>query len=122
MEMSANAKAVFIRNIFFDILFTILSCGLYNIYIQYKQIEAVNVILGKTKYTFLRWSIFSLLTCGLYHIYHEYLMSRDILEANRKNNSIELIAHVVFSLVGLTIITDALQQNEINNYFGQKNI
>lgn len=122
MRHNFAVKELFTRSVFFDLLFTLLSCGLYNIYIQYKQIEAVNYMLEKPKYSFGRWALFSLLTCGLYHIYHEFIMSRDILEKNGKANSIELFVHVALSIFGLSMITDALQQNEINKFFGREGL
>ena len=59
-----------IRNIPLDIILCILTCFLFNFYIQYKQCEAVNEILGKNRYSFLMWFLLTILTCGIYHIYH----------------------------------------------------
>ena len=105
-------------DIFLDILFTLLSCGLFNIWVQYRQINALNTILGEEKYSFLKWSIFSLLTCGLYHIYHEWRMSRDLAKICNKDETTEGYVAIFVSILGFSIIVDAIQQSRINEYAG----
>jgi len=112
----------FYKNIFLDILFTLLTCGLFNIWIQYRQIQALNLMLNEEKYKFLHWSLFTLLTCGLYHIYHEWRMSRDLAKLSGRDDSIEGGLAIVLSVVGLTIIVDAIQQSRINESTGTDRI
>lgn len=117
-----RAAEEYTRDIFFDLLFTLLTCGLWNLRVQYVQMEAVNWMLGRQKYNFFKWLIFSILTCGLYHFYHEFIKSKDIDLVRGIDNSNNPILHLVISIFAFSIIADALQQSEINNYFqGTKN-
>lgn len=117
-NMDRRQATRFISNIFLDILITILTCGIYNLFIQYRQIQAVNYLLGQSKYSFMKWGVFSLLTCFIYHIYFEYSMAGDINESV-KDKSPNLQAIVLgLSLMGLPIIADAIIQDKINRHFG----
>lgn len=114
--MAQNSEHV--RNIGLDILFTVLSCGLFNIYLQHRQMLALNSILKQDKYGFWGWLGFCLITCGLYHIYHEYRMSDDLRKAMGIDSETDAIVALLLSLFGLFIVTDAIQQSKINEYFG----
>lgn len=107
-----------VRNIALDLVLTILFCGLFNLYVQYKQIEAVNSMLRQEKYSFLIWLFLTLITCGLYHIYHEYRKSSDIAEVMNEPNSSEPIISIILTVFGLHIVADAIQQAKINQYYG----
>lgn len=112
----------FVRNIIFDIILTLITCWIYNVYVNVQQIKAVNHMLGSQKYSPLKWFIFTILTCGIYHIYHEYILSRDICNCIGRPDSSEPLAHLVLSLFGLSLVADALQQNIINSYYGQNTL
>ena len=107
-----------IRNIGLDIVLTIITCGLFNIYLQYKQMVAVNVMIKEIKYKFIPWLLLTIITCGLYHIYHEWRKSSDIAIALKKTDSQEPIINVLLSIFGLSIVADAIQQAEINKFYG----
>ena len=107
-----------VRNIALDIVITILTCGLFNIYVQYRQILALNAMLKEEKYSFPMWLLLVIVTCGLYHIYHEYRMSTDLANILRQNDSKEAIISVVLTAFGLHIVCDAIQQSHINQYYG----
>jgi hypothetical protein len=107
-----------VRNIGLDIVFTILTCGLFNIYLQYRQMIAVNIMINEIKYKFIPWFLLCIITCGLYHIYHEWRKSSDIAVALKKTESQEPIINVLLSIFGLSIVADAIQQAEINKYYG----
>lgn len=107
-----------VRNIPLDIILTIITCFLYNFYVQYKQIEAVNDMLKENKYSFGMWLILTIITCGLYHIYHEYRKSSDVAKVMKKDEGSAGLTAVVLTVIGLGIICDAIQQSEINAYYG----
>ncbi|MEM1023348.1 MAG: DUF4234 domain-containing protein [Myxococcota bacterium] len=111
-----------IRSIPLDIIFTLLSCGLFNFWVQYKQMQAVNDMMGTEHYRFLPWLLLTLVTCGLYHIYHEYRKSRDVQQALGDGSSSEPIINVILSVMGLHVVADAIQQAEINRYFGNEEL
>ena len=118
MQKSSVNKTQFIRSIVADIVLTIITCGIYNIWVQYKQMETVNFMLKEEKYSFFPWLILSFITCGIYHVYHEYRKTQDICRVLGEPNSNEPLVNLVLSLFALHIVADALQQALINRYFG----
>ncbi len=100
------------------IILSLITCGLYNIYWNYRQFAAMNALLGREEYKFVPWLLLSLVTCGLYHIYYEYKMGADLfawLKANGADPNPNLpVLGLVLSCLGLTIIADAVYQHELN--------
>lgn len=117
-----DIRSEHIRSIGWDIFWTVLTCGLYNCYIQYRHILALNAMLKQEKYNFWSWSIFTTITCGLYQIYHEYRKSKDIVALVPGVNEGEPLLNVVLSCFGFHIIADAIQQTHINKHFGSDKI
>ncbi len=119
-----NSQPDLVRNIAIDILLTLVTCGIYNIYIQYKQIQALNILLNQEKYQFVTWALLTLVTCGIYHLYHEYRMSDDLcrLVSPQNPNGSEPILCLVVSLLGAPIVADAIQQSRINQLFGNNKL
>lgn len=106
------------RNIAFDLIFTILTFGLYNIYVNYKQMQTLNSMLGTKKYDFWPWLLFCILTFGLYHIYHEFRMTNDLTVLLKRPDKNETILCIILLVVGFTPIVDAVQQHMINQFYG----
>ena len=101
-----------------DVILSLLTCGIWDVIWQYRQMRTVNLLLGYEEFHFVKWLIFTILTCGLYHLYHEYLMGRAIVRIQHKyglppSESLPAIS-LVLALVSLGIITDAIQQKELN--------
>lgn len=107
-----------VRNIALDIVLTLITCMLYNLYVQYKQMEAVNDMLKQNKYSFVLWLVLTIITCGLYHIYHEYRKSTDIAKSLHKDAGSAGVIAVILTFLGLGFINDAIQQSEINAFYG----
>jgi hypothetical protein len=107
-------------NIAVDILLTLLTCGIYNFFWQARQMRVVNALLGQERFRFWSWLLLTLITCGIYHIYHEYVMGQAITEVQRDAgkdvDNLALIS-LLLSAIGLWIVTDAVQQHEINRLF-----
>jgi Domain of unknown function (DUF4234) len=106
-----------VRSIALSILLTLVTCGLYNLYWQYRQMQSVNDLLERDEYSFWPWLLLTLLTCGLYHIYHEYRMSEDIARSTGRDPKSNRRIAVVLSVFGLSIVVDAIQQSHINAQF-----
>lgn len=121
MEYQSTAfqrKSEHIRNIPLDIILTLVTCGIFNFFVQYYQMKAVNEMLKQEKYSFITWFLLVLVTCGLFHIYHEYAKSVDIARVTGlKEQQVQGILSLVLTFLGLFIITDAIQQSQINEYF-----
>ena len=111
-----------VRNIAIDLVLTVITFGLFNLYVQYRQIKAINFILREEKYSFLRWAFFTLITIGLYHLYHEFRKSSDLVDCTPNANSVEPVASLLLSAFGLHVVADALQQVHINQYFGSRRV
>ncbi|MBI4368768.1 MAG: DUF4234 domain-containing protein [Elusimicrobia bacterium] len=100
------------------IVLSVFTCGIYNIYWNYKQFQAMNTLLGRQEYNFVFWLLLSLITCGLFHIYYEYKMGSDLEDYLKKhgynvNPNLSIIG-LVLSCLALTILADAIYQHEIN--------
>jgi hypothetical protein len=118
-----TAAPDYVRSVAADIILTIVTCGLWNIWVQARQIRAVNFMINKEKYSFWIWAGLTLITCGLWHIYHEFRLSQDISLAMGKGPSdMSPVVHLLLSIFALSIIADALQQAEINTYFGNNDL
>ena len=100
------------------IIFSVISCGLYNIYWNYRQMEAMNALLGRREFDFGKWALLTLISCGLYHIYYEYRMGTELqnwlTQNNHPVNPNLAIMGLVLSICGLTVMADAIYQHELN--------
>ena len=111
-----------IRNIAFDLVFAIITCGLFNIYVQHRQMKTLNAMLKQEKNSFWSWFLLTLITCGLYHIYHEYRKSSDIALVTKQSGDTEPVICIVLSIFGLAIVADAIMQSHINQYYGSTSL
>lgn len=110
-----------VRSIALGIIFSLLTCGIYSLYWQYKQMETLNGWLGRTDYRFWLWLLLCILTCGIFALYYEYKMAIGINEVQANNgltvnNSLAVIC-VLFAIFGLGIASLAIQQWEINKFY-----
>ena len=58
-----------VSNIAIDVVLTLVTCGIYNLFWQSRQFKVMNAFLGQKRYSFFQWMILVVLTCGLYHVY-----------------------------------------------------
>jgi hypothetical protein len=107
-----------VRNIAVCLILSLVTCGIYNMYWQYAQMQSVNQMLNEERYSFWRWFLFTMLTCGIYHVYHEYRLSTDIAKVLKREPSNEGLIAILLSLFGFSFVVDAIQQSQINEYFG----
>ena len=110
-----------VRSIALGIIFSILTCGIYGLYWQYKQMETLNAWLRRNEYSFWLWLILSFVTCGIFGFYYEYKMADGINEIQQNNdwrvsNSLGVIC-VLLAIFGLGIASLAIQQAEINKFY-----
>jgi hypothetical protein len=103
------------KSFLFDLLFIIITGGLWNIWMQYRQIRDFNNLINQDKYSFIKWAILTLITFGLYHVYHEYKLTKDICLTNNipEKETIAIVAALI-SITGLWIFVDLYQQEQIN--------
>jgi uncharacterized membrane protein len=111
-----------VRSIPVDLILTIITCGIYGLYWQYKQMATLNGWLNRKDFDFVLWLILSIVTCGIFAIYYEYKMAKGINEIQAQNNfrvadDLPLIC-LLLSIFGLAIASLAIQQWEINKFYG----
>jgi len=111
-------KSEYILNIPVYLILTIITCGIFNLYWNYKQMEACNFLLNRQEFKFIHWILFSIITCGIYHIFYQYKMGRAIVEIQRNTDklifdSLPAISCVV-TILALSIVVDCIHQYEIN--------
>lgn len=105
------------------LLLSILTCGIYMLFWQYAQIQTLNAWLGRREYDFWTYLLLSILTCGLFAIYYEYKMGEGINEIQERNGmhvsqNLSLIC-LLFSAFGMPMISLAIQQSDINRFYGE---
>ena len=108
---------LYVRNIGMDLCLTIITCGIWNMIVQYHQIKALNYLLKTEKYDFGKMYLFSLLTCGVYFVYFEYCKAVDIAAVTNETDGSGPIISLVLTLFGLNIIYDAIFQDKLNRLF-----
>ncbi|MCF7907934.1 MAG: DUF4234 domain-containing protein [Candidatus Omnitrophica bacterium] len=100
------------------LILTLLSCGFFNIYWNYRQMEACNDLLGKKEFDFWLWFLLTIVTCGIYHIFYQYKMGSAIVEIQHNKNKVVFdnlpIISVLVTIFGMTVIVDCIHQSEIN--------
>ena len=110
-----------VSNIVFDILFSLVTCGIYNLFWNARQFRALNAFLGEKRFHFWKWLLLSIVTCGIYNIYNEYLVGVAIVDvqrhANRPVSANMPLLCVVVSIFALSVVADAIQQHEINKLY-----
>ena len=100
------------------LILTLITCGLFNLYWNYKQMEACNLLLKREDFKFVYWLLFSILTCGIYHIYYQYKMGAAIMEIQKNTNELIFdslpIISCLATIFGMSIVVDCIHQHEIN--------
>lgn len=100
------------------IVLSLVTCGLYNVYWNYRQFQSMNRLLDRQEFDFVLWLVLSLVTCGIFHIYYEYKMGRELqlwMSGNGWDVSPNLsLVGLVLSCFGLTVVADAVYQHELN--------
>ena len=110
-----------VRSIPVGLILTFLTCGLYDLYWNAKQMKAFNGLLGRDEFSFWHWLFLSALTCGIFHLYYEYRMGIGLVEIQEKygmrvDKNLPLIS-LLLSIFGFSIVVDAIQQYEINKLY-----
>ena len=100
------------------LILTLLTCGIFNLYWNYLQMESCNGLLKRVEFRFGYWILFTLLTCGIYHIFYQYKMGAAIVEMQRIDDTLVFdalpVISVIVTVLGLSIVVDCIHQHEIN--------
>jgi len=100
------------------LIFTIITCGIFNLYWNYRQMDACNELLGRDEFSFGMWILFSILTCGIYHFFYQYKMGLAINEIQRDRGLLVSeglpALSVLAAIFGVGVVADCIHQIEIN--------
>lgn len=105
-------------NIALYLILSLLTCFLFDIYWNYRQMEACNDLLGRDEFSFGLWLFLVVITFGLYHFYYQYQMGRAIVEIQdrmgRPTTDGLPIVSVLATFLGFGVVADCIHQLEIN--------
>lgn len=106
------------REIALSIILSIITCGFYSIYWYIVLVDDVNKISKKNNMSGGLSFVIGLITCGLFILYTFYRMGDDldnyfVNKGNAPGN--KGILYLIISFFGLSIISMALIQNDLNN-------
>ncbi|MDA8792026.1 DUF4234 domain-containing protein [Bacteriovoracaceae bacterium] len=110
------------KNVLIDIILTLITGGLWNFWVQYRQIRDTNNLLGGNEVrSFWMVMLFSFLTFGLYFAYHEFTLCKRLhflVYGDEKFEVSLLISLLTF--FALWFVVDSYQQTLINLYLEGK--
>ena len=105
-------------NIPLYLVLTIVTAFLFNLYWNYRQMEACNDLLGRDEFSFLKWLLLCLVTCGIYHFFYQYQMGAAINEIQEARDLLVTenlpVLSVIAAILGVGIVADCIHQFEIN--------
>ena len=107
------------RNIVTNVIFTILTCGIYGIYWFICLTDDANIVSEENDTSGGMAFVLSLITCNIYGIYWAYRMGQKIHEAGQKRNIAvgdKAILYLILQFVGLGVINYCLMQNDLNRF------
>lgn len=105
-------------NIPLYLILTLVTAGIFNLFWNWRQMQACNALLGRREFSWLRWVVLSLLTFLLYHIYYQYKMGAAIVEIQRESGApvfeeLPLVS-LLATIFGFSIAADCIHQYELN--------
>lgn len=102
------------RSIPLAVIFSIITCGIYNIYWMVKINDEVNYLSGDTQATSgVVVVLLGIVTCGLYYLYWWYKMGEKCDRIKGMGGS-SGIFYLILSILGLSIVNYCLAQDTIN--------
>ena len=108
------------HNFLIDILLTLITFGIWNLYVQMRQIHDYNDITGEDMSVVLVF-VLSILTFGLYFVYHEFRLTRELRKLLGKPNFLVELFTGVLAFIGLWFIVDSYQQVLLNEILEKQN-
>ena len=110
-----TSKNIQPREILTSVIFSLITCGIYNIYWFIVLTDEINQLLGKENETSGGLAfVLNLLTCGIYGYIWSYQMGQKVDQLNKSENSYSAIIYIVMNALGLQIVNFALIQDSIN--------
>ena len=103
------------------LVLTLVTVGIFNLFWNWRQMQACNAMLGRREFSWLRWVVLSILTFLLYHLYYQYKMGAAIVEI-QQNFEVPVfeelpLVSLLATIFGFSIAADCIHQHEINKLF-----
>ncbi len=100
------------------LILTIVTLGLFNLYWNYRQMQACNELLERREFSWLLWILLCVVTFGLYYFYYQYKMGAVINEIQDRydlpfTEGLPILS-VVAAIIGFGVIADCIHQHELN--------
>ena len=105
------------RSIPLGIIFTIITCGIYEFYWNYKVWDSLYQATGRPSKAGLD-VVLSLVTCGIYYMYMMYQMGKLESEAYSKyglRSKDDSILYLILGIVSFGVVSMAIVQSNINS-------
>ncbi len=111
------------RSIALAVVLSIITCGIYGLYWMYCIVTDLNTASGETEDTGAGMVLLlSIVTCNIYFIYWSYKAGDKVNRVRAMNGQYQdtslNILYLVLTLVGFSIVTMGLIQNELNSVAG----
>ena len=105
-------------NIALYLILTLVTFGIFNLFWNYRQMQACNAMLGRREFSWVRWIVLSIVTFLIYHIYYQYKMGAAIVEIQRSYEvpvfeELPLVS-LLATIFGFSIAADCIHQHQIN--------
>lgn len=105
------------RNVAVCIVLSIITCGIYSLYWVYCVHNDVQEVSGQPMGVSGGLVIvLDIVTCGIYGIYWNYKMGQMLDSAKGQPNGNSGILYLVLALFGLSIVSMAIMQSELNRF------
>ena len=113
-ELLSMDRKIVERSIPLYIILTIITCGLFGIYWLIVMADDMNALAndGDTTSGAVVF-LLTLITCGIYGWYWVYKQGQRVDQLNNAQANTGVI-YIILNVVGLSIVTYALIQNELN--------
>lgn len=118
-----NQKKILLDGPGRDLLLTVLTLGLWNLFVNIRQVNTVNTLINSKDQNssdkfppFSMVFLLSILTLGIYFCFHEYKMSKLLYRLNfNQSGHVAGILSFLATFFGLWFFVDTYQQMLINN-------
>ena len=100
------------------LVLSLLTCFLFDLYWNYRQMQACNDLLGREEFHYWLWLFLCVITLGIYHFFYQYQMGKAIVEIQRRRGREVTeglpILSVAATLIGFGVVADSIHQLELN--------
>ncbi len=111
------------RNIAVCIILSIITCGIYGIYWMICIVDESNAAAGTADRSGGMVFLLSIVTCSIYMYFWAYKQGEKLDEAKTKRGlptTNSGVAYLLLSIFGLSIVSLALMQSELNKMVSNK--